>query len=77
MARRAFYGFHYKKNDWRASQIRNMGVIEGNRAVSDNEWEKIKKEGDEAIKRWINAQMKSKSVVIVLIGSKTADKIKI
>ena len=33
---------------------------------------KNKKGGDETIKRWINEQMKGKSVVIVLIGSKTA-----
>ena len=72
MARRAFYSFYYKEDNWRASQVRNMGIIEGNRPVSDNEWEEIKKGGDEAIKRWINEQMKGKSVVIVLIGSKTA-----
>lgn len=72
MARRAFYSFHYKADNWRASQIRNMGIIEGNRPVSDNDWEEIKRGGDEAIKRWIDDQMKGKSVVIVLIGSKTA-----
>ena len=72
MARRAFYSFHYKEDNWRASQVRNMGVIDGNRPVSDYDWEKIKRGGDEAIKKWINDQMKGKSVVIVLIGSKTA-----
>ena len=72
MARRAFFSFHYKADNWRASQIRNMGVIEGNRPVSDNDWEEIKRGGDEAIKRWIDGQMKGKSVVIVLIGSRTA-----
>ena len=72
MARRAFYSFHYKADNWRASQIRNMGVIEGNRPVTDNDWEEIKRGGDEAIKRWIDGQMKGKSVVIVLIGSRTA-----
>lgn len=25
MAPRAFYSFHYKSDNWRASQIRNMG----------------------------------------------------
>jgi len=72
MPRRAFYSFHYKEDNWRAAQVRNMGVIEGNRPVSDNEWEKIKRGGDKAIKRWIDDQMKGKSVVIVLIGSRTA-----
>ena len=71
MARRAFYSFHYKPDNWRASTVRNMGVIEGNRPVSDNDWEVVKRGGDAAIKRWINGQMRGKSVVILLIGSKT------
>ena len=72
MARRAFYSFHYNPDNWRASQVRNMGVVEGNRPASDNDWEEVKKGGDTAIKRWINGQMSGKSVAIVLIGSKTA-----
>ncbi len=40
MARRAFYSFHYKPDNWRAAQVRNMGVIEGNLVASDNDWEK-------------------------------------
>ncbi len=52
--------------------IRNMGVIEGNRPASDNDWEVVKRGGNAAIARWINGQMKGKSVAIVLIGSNTA-----
>ncbi len=74
MPRRAFYSFHYKPDNWRASQVRNMGVIEGNPPASDNDWETIKKGGDSAIKRWINKQMKGKSVAIVLIGEHTANR---
>lgn len=72
MARRAFYSFHYKPDNWRAAQVRNMGVIEGNRPASDNDWETIKRGGDSAIKKWIDGQIKGKSVVIVLIGANTA-----
>lgn len=72
MARRVFYSFHYKPDNWRASQVRNMGVIEGNRPVSDNDWEEVKRGGDQAIKNWIAEQMKGKSCVIVLIGENTA-----
>lgn len=72
MARRAFYNFHYKPDNWRAAQVRNMGVIEGNRPASDNDWETIKRGGDSAIKKWIDGQIKGKSVVIVLIGTNTA-----
>ena len=72
MARRTFYSFHYEPDNWRASQVRNMGVIEGNRPVSDNDWEQIKKGGDKAIQNWIDGQLKGKSCTIVLIGAKTA-----
>lgn len=27
MARRTFYSFHYKPDNWRVSQVRNMGVV--------------------------------------------------
>ncbi len=72
MARKAFYSFHYDPDNWRASKVRNMGVIEKNPLASSNKWEEIKQEGDDAIKRWINANQKGKSIVIVLIGAKTA-----
>jgi len=72
MARRVFYSFHYRPDNWRASQVRNMGVIEGNRPVSDNDWETITQGGDEQIRKWISEQLQGKSCVVVLIGSKTA-----
>lgn len=72
MARRTFYSFHYKPDNWRASQVRNMGVIEGNRPCSDNDWETITGGGDDKIKKWIAEQMDGKSCVVVLIGANTA-----
>ena len=72
MVRRVFFSFHYKPDNWRASQVRNIGVIEGNAAVSDNDWETITGRGDEAIRRWINEQMHGRSCAIVLIGNRTA-----
>ncbi len=74
MARRAFFSFHYKPDNWRASQVRNMGVVEGNRPVSDNDWEEITSGGDKAIKKWIDEQLSGKSVAVVLIGEKTANR---
>lgn len=74
MARRVFYSFHYLPDGWRASQVRNMGVIEGNRPVSDNDWEEIVGGGDARIEEWINDQMKGKSCVVVLIGAKAASR---
>ena len=72
MARKAFYSFHYVPDNWRASPVRNMGVVEGNRPASDNDWETVKKGRDKAIQKWIDEQIYGKSVVIVLIGQNTA-----
>lgn len=72
MARRVFYSFHYKPDCSRAAQVRNMGVVDGNKPASDNDWETVKKGGDNAIKKWINEQLSGKSCAVVLIGEKTA-----
>ena len=72
MARRAFYSFHFDADNWRASQVRNIGVIEGNSPASDNDWESIKGGGETAIKRWIDNQLSGRGCTIVLIGSATA-----
>ena len=71
MKRRVFFSFHYEKDNWRASQIRNMGILEGNPPISDNDWESIKREGDKAIQNWIESQIKGKTCCIVLIGEET------
>ena len=72
VTRRTFFSFHYKPDNWRVNQVRKMGVVEGNPAVSDNDWEAVTRGGDAAIKRWIGDQMYGKSCVIVLIGSHTS-----
>ncbi len=45
MARKVFFSFHYKPGCWRASTVRNIGTVEGNRPVSDNDWEEITRGG--------------------------------
>jgi hypothetical protein len=72
MARKVFYSFHYTPDNWRASQVRNIGVIEGNAVASDNDWETVKKGGDAAIQKWIDDQLSGRSCAIVLVGSETA-----
>jgi hypothetical protein len=72
MARQAFFSFHYQPDNWRASQVRNIGVIEGNRPATDNDWESITKTGDASIKKWIDDQMNYRSCTVVLVGSNTA-----
>ena len=72
MARRVFFSFHYKPDNWRAAQVRNAGMVEGNTPVSDNDWESITKGGDSAIQKWIDDQIKGKSCAVILIGTHTA-----
>lgn len=72
MKRSVFYSFHYLPDNWRVSQIRNIGVIEGNSLATDNDWEQVKRAGDGAIKNWIDNQLKGRSCTIVLIGANTA-----
>lgn len=72
--RRVFFSFHYNPDNWRAAQVRNIGVVEGNSPASDNDWETVTRGGSAAIGRWINGQMHGKSCAIVLIGSQTADR---
>lgn len=72
VTRRVFFSFHYKPDNWRAGQVRNMGQVEGNSPVSDNDWESITKGGANAIQEWIDDQMYGKSCALVLIGSQTA-----
>lgn len=72
--RQVFYSFHYKPDCWRTSEVRNIGAIEGNKLAPDNDWEQITSAGDDAIKRWINEQMKCRSCTVVLVGNKTANR---
>ncbi len=76
MARRTFFSFHYDRDIWRVSQIRNSWVckpsIEEAGFIDKASWEAIKKQGDEAIERWINNQLNGTSVTTVLIGAETA-----
>ncbi len=68
--RQIFYSFHFDNDVMRVQQVRNMGVVEGNAAVSPNDWETIKK-SNASVEKWIDDNMKGTSCVIVLIGSDT------
>jgi hypothetical protein len=72
--RQIFYSFHHDNDIMRVQQIRNIGALEDNKPVSENEWEKIKRNGDEAIKKWIDDNMAYRSCVVVLVGEKTAER---
>jgi hypothetical protein len=72
MAPRVFHSFHYDEDCHRASQVRNIGAIDGNIPAQSNEWEQIKRAGDAAVQRWIDEQLKWRTCTIVLIGAYTA-----
>ena len=74
LARHVFYSFHYKPDNWRVQTIRNIGAISGNTPCSANDWEKLKKSGDQAVKNWIDQQFKGRSTAIILVGTSTANR---
>ena len=74
MARSCFFSFHYKPDCQRASQVRQIGAIEGNQSATDNDWESVTRGGDPAIEKWIAEQMHGRTCTIVLVGNQTANR---
>jgi len=73
MARRVFFSFKYEDVS-RSMVVRKSWVAQGKEAagfVDSAEFEKIKKQGDTAIKNWIDKQLEGTSVTVVLVGEKT------
>lgn len=74
MAKKVFLSFHYENDVFRTQQVRNMGAISDNQLIRPNDWETVKRGGEQSIKNWINTQMNYKDCVIVLIGEDTANR---
>ena len=78
MYRKVFYSFHYRNDISRVMAVRNRWVTYGNQTMSgiidSAEFEKIQKQGESAIKRWINQQLEGTSATIVLIGAETLNR---
>jgi hypothetical protein len=74
MAKSTYVSFHYERDHWRVQQVLRMGAIEGQEILSTQSWESVKRKGDQAIKDWIEKEMKNKSAVVVLIGAQTASR---
>lgn len=77
MARKTFFSFHYERDAWRAANVRNSGVLAKDDEygfIDAADWEKIEREGDAAIKRWIQDQLKNTTATVVLIGAETASR---
>jgi hypothetical protein len=78
MARRVFFSFHYERDIFRVSQVRNHGITKAgyeNAGFIDHAaWEALERTGETAIKRWIDNQLNGASVTVVLIGAETASR---
>lgn len=75
MARKVFFSFHYARDAWRVGQVRNSGVISNldkSPFYDKAEWETLKRQGDQAIKSWIDNQLSGTSVTVVLVGAETS-----
>ena len=76
MARRVFFSYKYKQDVSRAMIVRKSWVTQEREAagfIDAADFEKIKEQGDPAIKNWINKQLEGTSVTVVLVGEKTCD----
>ena len=74
MARRVFFSFKYKPDVSRAMVVRKSWKTQGKKAagfLDAADFEKIKRQGDSAIKRWIDKQLRGTSVTVVLVGART------
>ena len=77
MARRVFFSFHYDNDINRSMNVRNSWVTQGKEAagfVDKASFEQIKRQGDDAVHRWIDKQLEGTSVTVVLIGSETLNR---
>lgn len=74
MARRVFFSFEFEHDVSRANVVRKSGMTKGVEAagyIDAAEFEKVKKNGDGAIQRWIDDQLKNTTVTVVLVGKYT------
>lgn len=76
MARKVFFSFHFERDIWRVGQVRNCWVTKPDRESAGYwdkaKYEEVKKQGTDAIKRWIDNSISGTSVTVVLIGKETS-----
>jgi len=73
MARKVFFSFQYE-DVHRAMNVRNSYVIASDNKVGfidKADFEEVERNGDAAIKKWINDQLHGTSVTAVLVGATT------
>lgn len=71
MTRKVFFSFKYD-DVARAMIVRNSWVTQDSAGFIDKaDFEEVEKQGDGAIKKWIDEQLKGTSVTVVLVGKNT------
>lgn len=75
MARTVFFSFHYQRDIMRVQVVKQHHVTKGNYSAAGffdgSLEEKAKKDGDEVVRKMINAGLAGCSVLCVLIGKET------
>lgn len=77
MARRVFFSFHYDNDVNRANVVRNSWVVQGIKEanyIDKAAFEKVKRQGQQAVRSWIDKQLEGTSVTVVLIGTETLNR---
>lgn len=75
MARKVFFSFKYKDVS-RAMVVRNSWVTQWKESagfIDLADFEKVKKQGDQAIQNWIDKQLEWTSVTVVLVWEQTCN----
>jgi MTH538 TIR-like domain (DUF1863) len=76
MARRTFFSFHYERDIWRASIVRNSSTLKPDDVTPEwidaSIWEDAKTKGDAAVRKLIENALLATSVTAVLIGTETS-----
>ncbi|MCL5094350.1 MAG: TIR domain-containing protein [Patescibacteria group bacterium] len=73
MARKVFFSFKYDDVS-RAMVVRNSWVCQGRESagfIDKADFEEVERQGEQAIKNWIDNQLIGTSVTAVLVGEKT------
>ena len=76
MSKRVFFSFYYENDLSRALVVKNNWALKENEEssfINKAEFERIKRDGEDSIRRWIDKQLAGTSVTVVLIGSETLD----
>jgi hypothetical protein len=72
MVKKVFFSFHHQADIARVAQVRNIGIVEGNTPLAENDWALLSAKGEVTVQRWIDSQLAGRQCTIVLIGAQTA-----